>query len=75
MPRTPYQTEDGEKTYNEGRTTFNEVDANSAKEDYSVAKRKLADDLTLEKEFPGMLTTKAMSQAKDAEYRSRKKFK
>lgn len=75
MPRTEYRTEDGEKTYAEGQARFNEIDKNSDKEDYSLAKKRLADDLTFEKEFPGYLTTSAASRAKDIEYRVRKNLK
>jgi len=75
MPRTPYKTDDGEKVYEEGRATFNEVDATADTNQYSVAKKKLADDLTFEKEFPGYLTSSAASKAKDIEYRVRKNLK
>ena len=56
------------------RLEYNEVDANSQFEEYSVAKKKLADDLTFEKEFPGYLTTAVASKVKDVENRVRKKL-
>lgn len=57
------------------RLEYNQIDANSQFEDYSIAKKKLADDLTFEKEFPGYLTTSAASKAKDIENRVRSKIK
>lgn len=55
------------------RTEYNEIDANSQYEEYSVAKRKLTQDLKDDAYTGGMVSTKAASEAISIDETVRKK--
>lgn len=55
------------------RTEYNDIDANSAFEDYSVAKRQLSDDLKLNAYTQGTLSDKAGAQSTSIDNIVRKK--
>ncbi len=56
------------------RTEYNEIDANSQFEDYSVAKKKLKDALELDEYTNGTVTNKAGAEAQSIDYQVRKQL-
>lgn len=64
MPRTKYANE------NSG---YNEIDANSKFEEYSVARRKLVDDMVVDAYTGGLKSTRAASEAITIDEKVRRK--
>lgn len=55
------------------RTEYNDIDANSAFEDYSVAKKQLADNMTVDAYTQGTMSGKSAAEATSIDLQVRKK--